>query len=42
MHNLSIFQLDEMKECFVALHTTFSNAPEHPQQAVREKYKATK
>lgn len=36
------YQLDEMKECFVALHTTFSNAPEHPQQAVREKYKATK
>jgi len=36
------YQLDELKECFVLLHTLFLEAPSCAQQAVREKYKTNK
>jgi len=36
------FQLEELKECFVSLHACFQKAEGNAQQAVREKYKATK
>jgi len=36
------YQLEDLKECFVSLHTCFSKAEGNAQQAVREKYKAAK
>lgn len=36
------YQLEDLKECFVSLHTCFTKAEGNPQQAVREKYKAAK
>ncbi len=36
------YQIDDFKECLISLHDTFTNAPEYPQQAIREKYKNEK
>jgi len=36
------YKLDDLKECFVSLHNCFGQAESSAQQAVREKYKASK
>jgi len=36
------YKLDDLKECFVSLHTCFGQAESSTQQAVREKYKSSK
>lgn len=36
------YQVEDLKECLVALHVLFSQAETAPQQAVRDKYRATK
>ena len=36
------YTTEDLKECLVRLHTTFTRAPELPQQASREKYKSSK
>ena len=33
------FELYDLQACLHDLHRTFSHAPKHPQQAVREKYR---
>lgn len=34
------FDLIELKDCIIALHSTMKNAPSLPQQAIQEKYKS--
>jgi len=36
------YQVDDFKDCLLALHSTFSLAESSAQQAIREKYRATK
>lgn len=36
------YSVDNFKECIVRLHSTFTRAPDLPQQAIREKYKTEK
>jgi cyclin A len=42
MAEISGYQLDDIKECLVALHGAFVAAETHPQQAIRDKYKSSK
>lgn len=39
---VSQFTVDDLDECLRDLFMTFTNAPNHPQQAIREKYKQSK
>jgi cyclin A len=36
------YRVDDFKACLIALHGTFVDALEYPQQAIREKYKHEK
>jgi cyclin A len=36
------YSVDDLKECLVRLHSTFSKAPDMAQQAIKEKYKNAK
>jgi hypothetical protein len=38
---LSLKDLDTLKPCINDMHNTWTNAPKHPQQAIREKYKSS-
>ena len=38
----SLYQVSEFRECLNDLHTLCLGAAEHPQQAIREKYKQDK
>lgn len=35
-------RVDDFKECLICLHKSFTDAPDYPQQAVRDKYKNEK
>ncbi len=42
MAEVTGYKTEDLRECLVRMHTSFSRAPELPQQAIREKYKNAK